>query len=117
MLGPTADARETGALSGEALETVYRNELRLLKLVNNLLDFARMEANRAEASYEPPILAAMTRDLASNFRAATEGAGLELRVACAPLVSRLRRPRHVGEDRPQPAVERVQVHVRRIRSR
>src|SRR3954470_24527307 len=86
MLGPTADARESGgALSGEALETVYRNELRMLKLVNNLLDFARIEANRAEASYQPTDLATVTRDLASGFRAAIEGAGLALRVDCPPL--------------------------------
>ena len=86
MLGPTADARESGgALSGEALDTVYRNELRMLKLVNNLLDFARIEANRVEASYQPTDLATMTRDLASGFRAAMEGAGLELRVDCPPL--------------------------------
>jgi signal transduction histidine kinase len=86
MLGPTADARESGgSLSGEALDTVYRNELRMLKLVNNLLDFARIEANRVEASYQPTDLATMTRDLASGFRAAMEGAGLELRVDCPTL--------------------------------
>src|SRR4029079_15090058 len=86
MLGPTADARESGgALSGEALDTVYRNELRMLKLVNNLLDFARIEANRAQASYQATDLAAMTRDLASGFRAAIEGAGLQLPVRCPSL--------------------------------
>ena len=53
--------------------------------MNNLLDFARIEANRVEASYQPTDLATMTRDLASGFRAAMEGAGLELRVDCPPL--------------------------------
>jgi len=86
MLGPTRDALDgDGVLTGEPLEVVYRNELRLLKLVNNLLDFSRIEANRAQASYRPTDLAAMTRDLASSFRAAIESAGLELRVACPPL--------------------------------
>ncbi len=32
----------------------------------------------------------------------------------APRGAGLRRPRHVGEDRPQPALERVQVHLRGI---
>ena len=86
MLGPTKDALEGGgALAGEALDAVYRNQLRLLKLVNNLLDFARIEANRAEASFQPTDLAVMTRDLASSFRAAIEGGGLALKVDCPPL--------------------------------
>jgi signal transduction histidine kinase len=86
MLGPTQDAiAADGVLSGESLEIVYRNELRLLKLVNNLLDFARIEANRAQASYQATDLAAMTRELASGFRAAVEGAGVELRVDCRTL--------------------------------
>ena len=48
MLGPTEDALASpdGALAGETLETVHRNELRLLKLVNTLLDFSRIEAGR-----------------------------------------------------------------------
>jgi len=86
MLGPTKDAVDAaGALTGAELDAVYRNELRLLKLVNNLLDFSRIEANRAQASYQPTDLAAMTKDLASSFRSAAESAGLELRIACAPL--------------------------------
>ena len=50
-----------------------------------LLDFARIEAGRAQASYQPTDLAALTAELASNFRSACEKAGLELRVDCPPL--------------------------------
>jgi PAS domain S-box-containing protein len=82
MIGPTEDALGSPerTLGGEPLEMVYRNELRLLKLVNALLDFSRLEAGRMKACYEPINLAAMTADLASGFRAAIERAGLELHV-------------------------------------
>jgi signal transduction histidine kinase len=67
------------------LELAYRNCLRLLKLVNTLLDFSRIEAGRMQAVFEPLDLAALTADLASVFRSATERAGLKLTVDCPPL--------------------------------
>ena len=89
MLGPTEEALASPerALRGEDLETVHRNELRLLKLVNTLLDFSRVEAGRATPTFEPTDLAALTRDLASAFRSAIERAGLRLIVDCPPLPS------------------------------
>jgi len=83
LLGPTQDALASPdqALRGEALESVHRNALRLLKLVNALLDFSRLEAGRLEAVYEPVDLSALTRDLASGFRSAVERAGLAFRFA------------------------------------
>ena len=59
--------------------------MRLLKLVNTLLDFSRIEAGRAHASYAPTDLAKLTAELASNFSSACEKAGLRLRVECPPL--------------------------------
>jgi signal transduction histidine kinase len=87
MLGPLAEARATpeGVLHGAALDMVQRNALRLLKLVNGLLDFARIEAGRTVASYEPTDLSTLTAELASVFRSAAESAGLSLRVECPPL--------------------------------
>jgi PAS domain S-box-containing protein len=67
------------------LDTAHRNGLRLLKLVNSLLDFSRIEAGRVQAAYEPTDLARFTADLASVFRAACERAGLRLLVDCPPL--------------------------------
>ena len=87
MLGPTEDAlaARPAALSGDDLLTVHRNALRLLKLVNALLDFSRIEAGRAQAAYRPTDLAALTTDLASAFRSAVERAGLTFEVDCPPL--------------------------------
>ena len=87
MIGPTEDALSSPsqALNGDALAMVHRNELRLLKLVNSLLDFARMEAGRIEASYQATDLARLTADLASVFRAAMERGGLRLVVVAPPL--------------------------------
>ncbi|MBE9015637.1 response regulator [Chroococcidiopsidales cyanobacterium LEGE 13417] len=69
----------------ERLELAQRNSLRLLKLVNTLLDFSRIEAGRMEAVYEPTDLAMFTTELASVFRSAIERAGLRLIVDCPPL--------------------------------
>jgi PAS domain S-box-containing protein len=69
----------------EQLEIVHRNSLRLLKLVNTLLDFSRIEAGRLQALYEPTDLSTYTAELAGTFRSALEKAGLEFQVQCAPL--------------------------------
>jgi signal transduction histidine kinase len=88
LLGPLEEALAEPALAPpdrERLETAHRNGLRLLKLVNTLLDFSRIEAGRADAAYEPTDLAAFTAELASSFRSACERGGLRLAVDCAPL--------------------------------
>ena len=88
MLGPLeeamADGREREPETQARLEVVHRNGMRLLKLVNSLLDFSRIEAGRTQASFEPTNLSALTADLASNFRSLTEQAGLRLVLDCAP---------------------------------
>jgi PAS domain S-box-containing protein len=88
MLGPLEDALADPAMSREQAErvaTAHRNGLRLLRLVNGLLDFSRIEAGRVEASFQPTDLAAYTAELASTFRSACERAGLSLDVDCPPL--------------------------------
>lgn len=69
----------------EHVSAAHRNSLRLLKLVNSLLDFSRIEAGRTRASYAPVDLAALTAELAANFRSAMEAAGLKFEVSCEAL--------------------------------
>ncbi|MBV9750651.1 MAG: PAS domain S-box protein [Acetobacteraceae bacterium] len=69
----------------EQVELVHRNAMRLLRLVNALLDFSRVEAGRARASFAPIELAVLTADLASTFRSLCERAGLALDVDCPAL--------------------------------
>jgi PAS domain S-box-containing protein len=98
MLGPIEDILAgpdaLSAAQRERLDLAHRNALRLLKLVNTLLDFSRIEAGRAQACLEPTDLAALTADLASNFRSLCERAGLTYVVDCSPLS----RPVHVDRD-------------------
>jgi signal transduction histidine kinase len=90
MLGPVEEllAKSHTDLSPAAanqLDVVNRNGLRLLRLVNTLLDFSRFEAGRVRAVFQPTDLASFTADLASNFRSACERAGVTLSVDCPPL--------------------------------
>jgi PAS domain S-box-containing protein len=90
MLGPLSDtiAQQHGTLPRQVVEelaVVHRNAQRLLKLVNTLLEFSRIEAGRVQASFAPTNLAAFTTDLASAFRSAIEQAGLTLSIEALPL--------------------------------
>ena len=90
MLGPLEEAlSDVGErLSPERrqqLSTVRRNALRLLKLVNTLLDFSRLEAGRMQAVFQPTDLAGLTSDIASMFRSAMDSAGLQFSISCEPI--------------------------------
>jgi len=88
MLGPLEELLRRGdnptSVTRDELELIHRNGIRLLKLVNTLLDFSRIEAGRVQAVYEPVDLAAITADIASAFRTTIERAGLEFIVDCQP---------------------------------
>ncbi|MEV6915996.1 SpoIIE family protein phosphatase [Amycolatopsis sp. NPDC051106] len=89
ILGPVAELDKTLGDADERVReeiaVIHRNALRLGRLVNNLLDFSRIEAGRMQASFEPVDLATFTAELASVFRAAVERAGLAFEVGCVPL--------------------------------
>ena len=90
MVGPLEDAlADTDEPLGDAqrkrLEVTHRNSLRLLKLVNALLDFSRIEAGRAKGNFAATDLAQLTGDLSGVFRSAIESAGLRYNVTVADL--------------------------------
>lgn len=90
ILGPIEDMLDDKTVDlskteRNRLEVAHRNALRLLKLVNTLLDFSRIEAGRVEALFESIDLALTTSELASHFHSACERAGLRFLVDCPPL--------------------------------
>jgi PAS domain S-box-containing protein len=99
LLGPVQNALASGdrSLGGDTLIAVHRNAIRLLKLVNTLLDFSRIDAGRTEATFESTELDGFTADLAAVFRSAVESAGLTFRVECAPLEAPVRVDRDMWE--------------------
>jgi signal transduction histidine kinase len=88
ILGPLVDALDVGgALAGDDLRAVHRNALRLLRLVNSLLEFSRVEAGRAHVRFQPTDLATVTADVSSAFRSTVEHAGVRFDVRCEALPS------------------------------
>jgi PAS domain S-box-containing protein len=89
ILGPLEDLLSRGedvsSVRFGEIDLVYRNAQRLLKLVNTLLEFSRMEADRVQAMFQPVDLETATAELASVFRSAIEKAGLEYEVHCEDL--------------------------------
>lgn len=81
-----------GDADRKQLEVAFRNVLRLLKLVNTLLDFSRVEAGRAQVNYERTDIGAITTDIATGFRHSLESADLIFDIQCASVVA------HVDPD-------------------
>lgn len=89
LLGPIEDLLSQHASltpdQREQLALAHRNALRLMRLVNTLLDFSRLEAGKMKARFVPTNLAQFTVELASIFRSAISKAGLRLKIDCPPL--------------------------------
>jgi PAS domain S-box-containing protein len=87
ILGPLAAlAEQAGPQLAPALHEhlamALRNAQRLHKLVNSLMDFARIEAGRLPLALDSVDPAALTAEIAGLFRSAIESAGLVLEVEC-----------------------------------
>ncbi|MGC3980371.1 MAG: ATP-binding protein [Steroidobacteraceae bacterium] len=77
LLSPHVQSLESARLQARL---AYQNGLRLLRLVNSLLDFSRIEAGRTQAAFVPTDLSVLSAEIASSFRSAIEKAGLKLNV-------------------------------------
>ncbi len=99
ILGPAEDSlnddRDSlSPIQAARLEVIRRNARRLRRLVDDMLDFARIEGGRLRAETVRVDLARLTRDIASSFATAIERAGLGFRIECPGLG----RAAHVDTD-------------------
>ena len=99
MLGPLEDAltdrtEPLGPAQRKRITLAHDNALRLLKLVNALLDFARIQAGRAQARFVSLDLAQFTAELAGMFESAIARSSLQLHIDCP----RLAQPAWVDRD-------------------
>ncbi|KAF9191829.1 hypothetical protein BGZ50_009048 [Haplosporangium sp. Z 11] len=88
MLSPLEDVlRQTpeNAPIRSGLEMVRRNSRRLLKLVNTLLQFSRIEAGKGHAIFEETDLTKLTREISANFESVARGFDLDYDVRCEDL--------------------------------
>ncbi|MCK6504591.1 ATP-binding protein [Myxococcota bacterium] len=65
----------------ERASQMHRNALRLARLVDNLLDFSRVEAGRLSARFSATDIGQATAEVASAFESAFASAGIGYRVA------------------------------------
>jgi len=92
IASPLEDLAASSSLTAadrERVELAQRNVIRLQRLVNNLLDFSRIEAGRVTAAFEPVDLSALTAELASGFQSTFDKAGIALVIKTEPLAGRV----------------------------
>jgi len=96
----------------ERLETAHRNSLRLLKLVNTLLDFSRIEAGRVQATTNRQTSPHTQRSWQASFVRDRE-AGLTLAIDCPALPEPVYVDREMWEKIVlEPTLQRLQAHLR-----
>lgn len=81
-------------LQEEAVTRMERNARSLLELVNDLLDYSRLEAGRAALQLEKIDVAHLISELAEDYSAETQGKGIELRAEVSPELGQILTDRH-----------------------
>ncbi len=81
-LGPIESmlAEESEPVRNRQLSMVRRNQLRLLTLINNLLDFSKLEAGKIQKVFTPTDLSQRLSSLAETAKIAAEVKGVTLNV-------------------------------------
>jgi len=71
---------EQTAEEEEHLQALHRNQLRLLRLINQLLDVAKVESGKAQAEYSEEDVVEVVRELAREVDDATRAKGIRMDV-------------------------------------
>lgn len=84
--GPLEDLLDTNLTPSQSnmAQTAKRNVDRLLRLINTLMDFSRLEAGRVQGRFVPTDLGAFVQDLAVVFRSAIERMKIRFHVEIQP---------------------------------
>ncbi|MCA1565546.1 MAG: PAS domain-containing protein [Acidobacteria bacterium] len=81
-------------LQSEAVERMGRNARSLLELVNDLLDYSRLEAGRSALHLEDVDVAAVTEEAIRGFNAEAEEKRVQLQVDVSPALGYVTTDRH-----------------------
>lgn len=81
-------------LQEEAVTRMERNARSLLELVNDLLDYSRLEAGRAALQLEKVDVAALVEELTEDYEAETRGKQIELRAEVSPELGEVQTDRY-----------------------
>jgi len=95
LLAPLETIRERWGPNGDAgsrelLDTMQANAMRLLKLINDLLDLVRLEVGRLTLHQQPVRLENFMRGMASSIQRFAEDRGLQLTCDIRPEVDYIR---------------------------
>lgn len=72
------------ASNAVVLQTIEQNARRLLRMINQLLDLAKVDAKEASLDAKPTNLAALVENVVSPYRTAAKERDLEIRVSSVP---------------------------------
>ena len=102
----------TNEAQARLVATMQRSGARLLRLVDDILDFSRVEAGQTTLRDDLFDLYGLLDELAANTRITAEAKGVELTCTIDPAVPHqaARRRRPGQPDRRQPARQRREVH-------
>jgi signal transduction histidine kinase/DNA-binding response OmpR family regulator len=91
---------EYGALpdrSRPSLATMHNNAVRLLQIVQGLLDFQKLEAKKVEVNREPIAVGALTRSILGDFEGMMKTRGVRGHIEAAPESTTVQMDRYLYE--------------------